>query len=260
MKIKENLPIIAVLGTVILGGLLIGTGTVKEGSLISTGQIVEEPEIQLPKEQPENKAFVFKDFSKPFPNNVNQGETVTAKLSPLTADIEASVSGRWVAYIDVADSPSMIKLDEGNFEYSSGSGPLVIIDAKIPVKPNVNTDNGLLGSHKFVVYAEGRYDTGEKAFISNSYNGEPAPFESEVFIEEEVKKDSDGDGVINENDDCPNTGDQGNGIKSNGCPRQDSDGDNVLNFRDECPNKYGTKDNGCRTLIDQILSVFGLLR
>ena len=58
--------------------------------------------------------------------------------------------------------------------------------------------------------------------------------------------DSDGDGVPDRIDKCPNTP-RGTPVDSNGCPL-DSDGDGVPNFRDKCPNTpRGAKVNvhGC---------------
>lgn len=63
----------------------------------------------------------------------------------------------------------------------------------------------------------------------------------EKFTVEEKTVDSDGDGVIDSVDQCPNTF----GEKDNGCPL-DSDGDGVINDNDECPNEDGPESNdGC---------------
>lgn len=53
--------------------------------------------------------------------------------------------------------------------------------------------------------------------------------------------DSDGDGIEDNEDACPNTAGQ---AALNGCP--DSDGDGIINTRDKCPNTAGTFENeGC---------------
>jgi OOP family OmpA-OmpF porin len=62
-------------------------------------------------------------------------------------------------------------------------------------------------------------------------------------------KDSDGDGVIDANDRCPNTP-AGTAVMADGCPK-DSDGDGVLDVNDRCPNTpAGTAVDatGCPTL------------
>jgi len=58
--------------------------------------------------------------------------------------------------------------------------------------------------------------------------------------------DSDGDGVPDNIDQCDNTPDEG-AVDEVGCsPSQlDSDGDGVPNSSDACPNEYGAQSNGC---------------
>ena len=48
--------------------------------------------------------------------------------------------------------------------------------------------------------------------------------------------DSDGDGVADKDDECP---DQAGETENNGCPWPDSDGDGVADKDDECPNEAG---------------------
>ncbi len=59
-----------------------------------------------------------------------------------------------------------------------------------------------------------------------------AGFVEEVFFERTM--DSDGDGVLDDADQCPNTP-QGVKVDSRGCPL-DSDGDGVYDYLDQCPN------------------------
>lgn len=58
-----------------------------------------------------------------------------------------------------------------------------------------------------------------------------------------IEKDSDGDGVLDKNDECPEI----KGPKENkGCPYKDSDNDGVLDKDDKCPTVSGSKENsGC---------------
>lgn len=80
--------------------------------------------------------------------------------------------------------------------------------------------------------------------------GEPAP---------EPPKDSDGDGVVDSEDACPNTP-AGVEVDSRGCPL-DSDGDGVPDYLDRCPNTpQGTEvdEHGCPvvgTVLDTIEGV-----
>jgi len=68
--------------------------------------------------------------------------------------------------------------------------------------------------------------------------------------------DSDGDGVPDDEDACPETGDQGNGLTDDGCPLQDTDGDGVTDAVDACPDTAGSKDSGCPTVIKRIQLFF----
>jgi len=55
--------------------------------------------------------------------------------------------------------------------------------------------------------------------------------------------DSDGDGIIDSKDNCPNKAGES---ENNGCPWSDSDSDGVLDKDDNCPNVAGSIDNsGC---------------
>lgn len=68
--------------------------------------------------------------------------------------------------------------------------------------------------------------------------GAMADFVKEVLLTK--KNDSDGDGVADDKDRCPNTP-RGVKVDMNGCPL-DSDGDGVLDYKDQCPGTpSGTK-------------------
>ena len=61
--------------------------------------------------------------------------------------------------------------------------------------------------------------------------GKPSPPPAPVVMEQ--PKDSDGDGVYDDADQCPDTPD-GAAVDSKGCPL-DSDGDGVFDYMDQCP-------------------------
>ena len=66
--------------------------------------------------------------------------------------------------------------------------------------------------------------------------------------------DSDGDGILNSKDQCPN---RKGPIRNNGCPEVDSDGDGILDSVDKCPDEPGTNENlGC-PLPDDMVFVKG---
>jgi hypothetical protein len=70
-----------------------------------------------------------------------------------------------------------------------------------------------------------------------------------ILISSSTEPDSDGDGVPDNNDDCPGT-QSGIQVDSNGCEStsSDSDGDGVLDSEDDCPNTPSgdqVDSNGC---------------
>lgn len=65
---------------------------------------------------------------------------------------------------------------------------------------------------------------------------------SYVFGLKTIPKDTDGDGVIDLKDKCPNEA----GKRDDGCPWGDSDGDGITDDKDKCPNEKGIeKYQGC---------------
>jgi len=68
--------------------------------------------------------------------------------------------------------------------------------------------------------------------------------------------DSDGDGVYDDRDQCPNTP-LGVSVDSVGCPL-DSDGDGVYDYKDQCPNTPAgarVDEKGCQYVIEETVSV-----
>ncbi len=59
-------------------------------------------------------------------------------------------------------------------------------------------------------------------------------FVKNIFLKKSMTADSDGDGVINKLDECPDTP-KGVAVDEAGCP-PDTDGDGVYDYKDECPN------------------------
>jgi len=73
-----------------------------------------------------------------------------------------------------------------------------------------------------------------------------APVPAPMPVEKPAPKDSDGDGVVDSMDSCPNTP-AGVKVDANGCP-VDSDGDGVADYLDKCPNTpkgFKVDQNGC---------------
>jgi outer membrane protein OmpA-like peptidoglycan-associated protein len=59
--------------------------------------------------------------------------------------------------------------------------------------------------------------------------------------------DNDGDGILDTDDGCPNDAEDIDGFQDeDGCPDPDNDGDGILDVDDQCPNEPGTlENNGC---------------
>jgi len=80
---------------------------------------------------------------------------------------------------------------------------------------------------------------------------------AEVKPDDETTKDTDNDGVVDKDDDCPNTG---GSVGSDGCPKPDpvttdTDGDGVIDRDDECANTpTGTEvdDEGCPVVTEPL--------
>lgn len=75
---------------------------------------------------------------------------------------------------------------------------------------------------------------------------------SQIFCGQDEELDSDGDGVPDDRDECPNTP-AGVAVGENGCPL-DSDGDGMADIYDACPNEYGKGPDGCpEELVEEVV-------
>ncbi len=110
------------------------------------------------------------------------------------------------------------------------------------------TLNGALGlkykvSNRTSINLQTRYKHAFKDYLAKHWQHSIGVIfnfsKKEKMPKEEVPVDSDGDGITDAQDSCPNK----SGLKAfNGCP--DSDGDGIPDHKDKCPNVKGT-DNGC---------------
>ncbi|WP_170827385.1 OmpA family protein [Roseivirga sp. 4D4] len=82
-----------------------------------------------------------------------------------------------------------------------------------------------------------------KAAFNNSIQDAPSYMQYSLGVSFSLgkKKDSDGDGIYDKEDACPNTAGPAENM---GCPWPDTDGDGVLDKDDACPNEAGTL-GGC---------------
>ena len=90
---------------------------------------------------------------------------------------------------------------------------------------------------------------GVKTNYGECWNAKGGSMDAMGCVEEVMELDSDGDGVPDSRDKCPNTP-QGVSVDADGCPI-DSDGDGVPDYRDQCPGTPpGAKvdSNGCEII------------
>jgi OOP family OmpA-OmpF porin len=73
------------------------------------------------------------------------------------------------------------------------------------------------------------------------------PPDQQVVVVRIEEKDSDGDGIMDKDDPCPDQAEDKDGFEDqDGCPEPDNDKDGVLDAADKCPLIPGLKDNnGC---------------
>ena len=76
---------------------------------------------------------------------------------------------------------------------------------------------------------------------------EPEDFDGYMDADGCPDLDNDGDGVLDVNDGCPNDAEDIDGFQDeDGCPDPDNDGDGILDVDDFCPNEPGPpENNGC---------------
>ena len=107
-------------------------------------------------------------------------------------------------------------------------------------------------------------DAGECGFFvahasEQGKSGNVADFAERVFLEKgfvEKRVDTDGNGVVDSQDKCPNTP-KGVKVDAKGCPL-DSDGDGVYDYLDKCPNTprgLAVDQNGCPLPIKKTVSI-----
>ncbi len=100
---------------------------------------------------------------------------------------------------------------------------------------------------------------GVKTNYGECWNAQGGSMDAMGCVEEvmaEAEPDSDGDGVPDSRDKCPNTP-KGVGVDANGCP-VDSDGDGVPDYLDQCPGTpAGAKvdANGCEIIASMSIQV-----
>ncbi|MFL2607144.1 MAG: lamin tail domain-containing protein [Flavobacteriaceae bacterium] len=175
---------------------------------------------------------------------------------PADEDINLTVltSGLATKDEDYSISSSSIIISEGS---SSGTISITLLD-DLDSEGNENIEIDIsssgnflfLNPQLFITIIDDDFDTDGDGIVDVN---DSCP-ETAGPIEGSGCPDSDGDGIYDNEDQCP---DEPGDAENNGCPVVDADGDGVLDGFDDCPNEPGPAQyNGCpspQILINEVL-------
>jgi len=213
-------------------------------SIMFNGEIFDKKEVQLSKDSSKNSSSNVSKSQKDTSFVVKQVKLVKIKLNAIKTNEPI------IAY--VTDSKHYWADKRPNFVLSKqtthGWNEVITVNGKL----GNDWYEGSFGNASY--YSDGKYkmqysygNTQTKvlyqgtAFFEIKNNSESNKFK-EQFI------DSDGDGIYDDVDKCPETHGLGNddGCRSYTIQRQDSDGDGFIDSKDDCPTVKGIgKLNGC---------------
>ena len=189
--------------------------------------ISEEPTINL----------VPTSSGSNFPSTGQTGDSVTVTTKILNEGNSASGSFTYKVYLStdtyISASDTLFCSKTMN-SISAGSSGTISCIASLPDST---------GNYYWGVIADTDSEVSETSESDNTQR-----FNS-ISVSSGSEPDSDGDGVPDDNDNCPNT-QSGAQVDSNGCEStsSDSDGDGVLDSEDDCPNTPSGEQvdsNGC---------------
>ena len=175
---------------------------------------------------------------------------------PANEDINLSflTSGTATLDEDYTISASSITISEG----SSTGSVFITLEDDFESEGNENIEIDISSSGNFlflnpqlsITIIDDDYDTDGDGIVDVN---DSCP-ETAGPIEGSGCPDSDGDGIYDNEDQCP---DEPGDAENNGCPVVDADGDGVLDGFDDCPNEPGPAQyNGCpspKILINEVL-------
>ena len=192
-----------------------------------------------------------------FDENYVDSIQITASINvPADEDIDLTILTNGSATLDddYGISSSSIIISEG---FSSGSVSIVLIDdLESEGDENIEIDISSAGNFLFlnpqvsIIIIDDDFDTDGDGIVDVN---DSCP-ETAGPIEGSGCPDSDGDGIYDNEDQCP---DEPGNVENSGCPIVDADGDGVLDGFDDCPNEPGPAQyNGCpspKILINEVL-------
>jgi OOP family OmpA-OmpF porin len=132
---------------------------------------------------------------------------------------------RWTPYLAVGLGG--LNLDENDFIANYGVGFKYFFNDKVAFRADLRHVLPFPGNNFL-------YTVGLSFAFGGEKKAEVVATPQPVVQQPVVPKDSDGDGVYDDQDQCPNTP-AGTKVDSKGCPL-DSDGDGVYDYLDQCPN------------------------
>jgi len=182
-----------------------------------------------------------------FPSTGNPGDAVSVTTNILNEGNSASGSFSFKVYLSTDSSitsSDTLFCSNSMSSISAGSSQTKSCNGNLPSST---------GTYYWGVIADTSSSISETSESDNTQR-----FNS-ILISSSTEPDSDGDGVPDNNDDCPGT-QSGIQVDSNGCEStsSDSDGDGVLDSEDDCPNTPSGEQvdsNGCTQDSDDDLDI-----
>ena len=192
-----------------------------------------------------------------FDENYEDTIQITASINvPADEDVNLTVltSGSATLDEDYSISSSSIIISEGS---SSGSLSIALIDDLISegdenIEINISSSGNFLflNSQLSITIIDDDFDTDGDGIVDVN---DSCP-ETAGPVEGLGCPDTDGDGIYDNEDQCP---DEPGDVENSGCPIVDADGDGVLDGFDDCPNEPGPAQyNGCpspQIVINEVL-------
>jgi outer membrane protein OmpA-like peptidoglycan-associated protein len=137
----------------------------------------------------------------------------------------------------------------GGFKYLHPKGFVIGVSGSAGVTPGYGAPDwrgiGMIG----YTMPEKEKDADGDGILDEADQCPKEPEDMDGFQDEDgcPDLDNDGDGVPDANDSCPNDPEDVDGFQDeDGCPDPDNDGDGILDADDQCPNEPGTpENNGC---------------
>ena len=194
--------------------------------------------------------------SNPFSIFSSSGDDIIEPGDDLTGELELTID---CGSADVCYADYWLQVDgtnyfaEGNTYYASDGETITVkVDLQAPDSTGVHLGYWYQGTEYNV---EDGYTIDTEGFVvAEDSDGDGVADSSDDCPDTPGEKlydgcpppDFDDDGVPDDEDECPSTGDQGFGLKDNGCPIEDSDSDGIPDPDDDCPQTEGSETaDGC---------------